>query len=153
MLVRVGVRLNLWRGLTTGKLYFSTANSPAVSQTKPETSVGTSDSSQEDDTKSSLGPFPPYSPPRIYRFAYGNKSCLQKFIGDPEKHKEIIFWRNEHVVVVYVKRPMAKVHLIAITNRCQINQLPEVSRKHLPYIKEITAVAESIISRSDDLNV
>lgn len=161
MLIRTGifsgVRLKLWckstAHLQRSKVYFSTANERITSEEKRKMSAGNPTCSEERCVEGSVepffGPFPPYSPPSFYRHDYGNRSCLQKIIEAPEKFEDIIYWRNKNVVVVYNKFPKSKVHLVVVSTRCRLGQILNITKEHLPHIKEISAVAEGIISRSD----
>lgn len=157
MIARTGilnhVRLNLWRAFTghlqSRKVFFSTANKSIVSPEKPKITESKPTSSQDNIVQPSFGPFPPYSPPSLYRHQFGNRSCLQKFIEAPDQFEDIIYWRNQNVIVVYEKTPKASVHLVVVSTRCRLGQMFNLTKEHLPHIKEMSEVAESIITRSE----
>lgn len=100
--------------------------------------------------KTAFGPFPRYLHPACFSEFALHCSRLQheKTIREPDlEPKDMPYWRDNNVEVLYAHLPQSSVHLVVQSLRCCVPSLPRLTREHLPHLKEMAAVAESIICR------
>lgn len=105
----------------------------------------------KDSGKTAFGPFPPYRHPFRVKYSFDCRPMSphrrNRYNRLPYREPNMNFWRNENVTVQYQQEPQSSVHLVIESLHTCIDNLSDLTKEHLPHLKEMAAVAESIICR------
>lgn len=84
--------------------------------------------------------FASFSPPRVWPPSNG---FWKDALINVEQNEELVWFKDEHVVVCYDKFPKARIHLLVVPF-LPIQGLAQLSREHIPLLKMMDGLGKEI---------
>ena len=89
--------------------------------------------------------FPKYDHPnRRPKVAADWKNSLRHIVQKPSSYRDEIFFMNEDFVVIYDGFPKARVHLLLMPRREDVDTISHLRREHLPMLHRLFALSREI---------